>query len=152
MPTTFGKSDLPSDIEALCSDVIKAAIDVHREIGPGLLESIYERAMIVELERRAVPAQRQVEVPILYRGQRIGDHRIDLLVGSMLVVELKSVTELLPIHAAQTLTYLRIGRFPLGLLINFNVPLVRHGLRRILNPQWRSVIVPNASSPRLLTE
>ena len=146
MQTQFRKADLPPDVEALCSTVISAAIDVHRELGPGLLEVVYERAMAMELERRTIPFKRQVEMPVSYRGSVIGEHRVELLVGDKIVVELKAVVELLPLHDAQTLTYLRIGQFPLGLIINFHVPLMRFGLRRILNPRWRDLVVPSIRS------
>jgi len=111
-------------------------------IGPGFLESIYEEALCVELDLRRIPFRRQVPFPLQYKGRDIAEARLDLVVGDKLVVELKAVTVLLPIHAAQILSYLKAGSFPLGLLLNFNVPILRQGIRRVIwNPRkLRSVI------------
>jgi GxxExxY protein len=114
--------------------IIGAAIEVHRTIGPGLLESVYEECMVMELELRGMRVQGQQPVPLVYKGRRIGaDLKIDLIVNDRVVVELKSVEHLLPIHDAQTITYLRLTGKPFGLLINFNVPLVKDGIHRFLN-------------------
>lgn len=112
--------------------VIGAAIAVHRELGPGFLESVYEEALCVELAARGIEYARQVPVSILYRGHRVGDARLDLLVCSVLVVELKAVETLLPVHQAQTISYLRATGYRLGLLINFNVPTLSVGIKRIV--------------------
>lgn len=116
------------------SPIIAAAIEVHRHLGPGLLESIYERAMRQELILRGVPYQCQVAVPITYKGVDLqADYRIDLLVNDTVVVELKAVEKILPVHEAQLLTYLRVTQKPVGLLINFNVPVLANGIvRRVL--------------------
>jgi GxxExxY protein len=115
--------------------VIGAAIEVHRHLGPGFLESTYEEALCVELDLRGIPFRRQVPVPIRYKSHEIAEARLDLLVGAQLVVELKTVAALLPIHMAQLLSYLKAGRFRLGLLVNFNVPVLRQGIRRLIwNP------------------
>jgi GxxExxY protein len=112
--------------------VIAAAIEVHRELGPGLLESIYEAAMVIELRRSGLAVERQVEVPLLYKGEPLGtSYRVDLLVAEELVVELKAVDRLAPVHTAQLLTYLRLLKVPTGLLINFNQAQLRQGLKRI---------------------
>ena len=112
--------------------VIGAAIEVHRALGPGLLESAYAAALAVELGTRGVPYAREVPVPIAYKGQALGVcYRIDLLVSESVVVEVKSVEAIHPIHVAQTLTYLRLGRYPVALLLNFNVPSLRHGITRL---------------------
>jgi GxxExxY protein len=114
--------------------VLGAAIEVHRELGPGLLESVYELALCRELWIRQLRVERQVPVSIKYKGADLDTHVcIDLLVESAVVVELKAVERLAPIHHAQVLTYLRLAGYPVGLLLNFNVRLLRHGMRRILN-------------------
>lgn len=102
-------------------------------LGPGLLESVYESAMCIELQSRGIQFERQVKLDIEYRGVRIGEGRIDFLIDSKLVVELKAIQALLPIHGSQLLTYLRAGGFQLGLLINFNVNLLKNGIRRVIN-------------------
>jgi len=127
-------------------EVIGSAIEVHRALGPGLLESIYAECLAVELRLRQLQFERQVPVPVLYKGQRVcTDLRIDLLVNECVVVELKSVETLIPIHDAQLLTYLRLTGKSVGLLINFNVPVLRDGLRRLVN-QYRGLRV--SASPR----
>ena len=112
--------------------VIGAAIDVHRALGPGFLESVYEEALCVELALRRVPFARQVPIEVQYKGRTVGQLRIDLLVDASLVVEIKAVEELAPIHLAQTLSYLSATRLRLGLLITFNVHLLRQGIRRVI--------------------
>jgi GxxExxY protein len=113
--------------------VIGAAIEVHRLMGPGLLESVYQRCMEEELRLRGCTAEHQVRVPLNYKGIEVGDDLImDLYYPERLVVELKAVEKLLPIHEAQLLTYLRLSRTRVGLLINFNVPVLVHGLKRMV--------------------
>ena len=113
--------------------VIGAAIAVHRELGPGLLESTYEACFCGELTERGIPFERQKAVPLRYRGLVLDEGmRLDVLVGGELVVELKSVERFIDIHSAQVLTYLKMGGYPVGLLINFNVPLLRRGIRRFV--------------------
>jgi len=117
----------------LTHNIIGAAIEVHRSLGPGLLESAYEACLCHELSLRAIPYQRQRELPIEYKGHPIeAAYRIDLLVNQQVVLELKSVDALLPIHEAQLLTYLKLGGWSLGLLINFNVPILTQGIRRLI--------------------
>jgi hypothetical protein len=117
----------------LTHTVIGAAIEVHRTLGPGLRESAYEPCLAHELTLRGLPHERQIELPIQYKGQPINAaYRIDLLVNQELVLEIKSVEALHPIHEAQLLTYLKLGRWPLGLLINFNVPDLKEGIRRLI--------------------
>ena len=112
--------------------VIASAIEVHRELGPGLLERIYEAAMNIELRLRGLNVERQVEVPMLYKGESLGSsYRVDLLVERDLVVELKAVDRLAPVHTAQLLTYLRLLKVPTGLLINFNQAQLRQGIKRV---------------------
>lgn len=114
--------------------VIGAAIEVHRHLGPGLLETIYEGALYRELQLRGIEAEKQVLMPIQYKGLQFDTRlRLDLVVTNRLVVEVKAVDHLAPIHRAQLLTYLRLSRLRLGLLINFNVETLRSGIRRIVN-------------------
>jgi len=118
----------------LSSQVIKAAIAVHRALGPGLLESVYQACLVAELKSMGIPLQEQVAVPIIYRGQRLAtDLRIDVLVQGIIVVEVKAVAELHPIHTAQLLTYLKLTEKKLGLLINFNTTKLVDGLERVMN-------------------
>ena len=111
--------------------VIGAAVAVHRTLGPGFLESAYQSALAAEFEYLSVPFEREWPIPILYRDRVLDTHfRLDFLVGGLLVVELKAVEAILPLHTAQLLTYMRLGGFGTGLLINFNVPLLRQGIIR----------------------
>ena len=115
----------------LTHDIIGAAIDVHRCLGPGLLESAYERCLSIELSQRGIPFERQIELPVYYKGHAVDcSYRIDLLVAREVVLEIKAVETLLPIHEAQLLTYLKLGGWRLGLLINFNVEVLKLGIRR----------------------
>jgi GxxExxY protein len=114
-------------------EVIGAAIDVHRLLGPGLLESTYEQCLCRELSLRQVPFVRQVSLPVEYKGLKLDcSYRLDLLVASSVVVEVKAVSALEPIHAAQLLTYMKLGCWRDGLLLNFNVPVLRNGIRRMI--------------------
>ncbi|MBZ5667432.1 MAG: GxxExxY protein [Acidobacteriia bacterium] len=120
--------------EALTEGIIGAAIEVHRELGPGLLESVYEECMCQELQLRGIPFLAQVELPVVYKGRETnGKYRIDLIIADEVVVELKSVERLLGVHEAQLLTYLKLTGKHVGLIINFNVPVLHRGiLRRVL--------------------
>ena len=113
--------------------VIGAAIEVHKHLGPGLLESAYEECLCHELNLRNIQFQRQVPLPVVYKGTKLDcGYRIDLLVKNEVVVELKAVEGILPIHEAQTLTYMRLGGWKVGLIINFNVPIVVKGVKRLV--------------------
>jgi GxxExxY protein len=125
----------PEELDELARAVIGAAIEVHRQLGAGLPEESYEGALDVEMTSRGIPFERQKRVEIIYKGVVVGVGRIDFLVGGKLVVEVKSVEALLPIHRLQTLSYMRIIGQPLGLLINFNVALLKQGIRRIIATQ-----------------
>ena len=126
--------DIKLASDPLTDRVIGAAIEVHRHLGPGLLESVYAAALEHELCARGVSFSSEVLLPIQYKGADLdGSLRIDLLIENELVVELKSVEAVLPVHCSQVLTYLRVGRFTRGLLINFNVSLLVNGLRRFVN-------------------
>jgi GxxExxY protein len=123
----------PSDeLDRLARTVLAAAIEVHCGLGPGLLESIYEEALGLELGLREVAFARQVSLVVQYKGHVVGHARIDLLVDRRLVVELKAVDTLAPLHVAQVLSYLRMAHLPLALLINFNVPVLLRGVKRIV--------------------
>lgn len=118
----------------ISEQIIGAAIEVHKAIGPGLLESAYEACLKHELKLRGLAVEVQRPLPIEYKGLKLDcGYRIDLLVEGQVVVELKAVQSLDPIHDAQLLTYLKIGGWNLGLLINFNVPLLKQGIRRMVN-------------------
>ena len=123
------------DINKLSSKIIKAAINVHKELGPGLLESVYQSCMIIELKIMEIRVDSEVPVPVEYRGNEITDQgfRIDLLVEDQIIVELKSVEKVKDIHKKQLLTYLKLTDKPLGLLINFNETLLKNGITRIIN-------------------
>jgi GxxExxY protein len=118
---------------SISEKVIGAAIEVHRHLGPGLLESSYQACLCRELELREIPYRSQVDLPLEYKGVQIAKgYVIDLLIEDSLVVEIKSMDKLLPIHFAQLMTYLRLLRAPAGLLMNFNVDTLPNGIRRIL--------------------
>jgi GxxExxY protein len=113
--------------------IIGAAIEVHRHLGPGLLESSYQTCMCRELELRGVTYESQIVLPIEYKGVHVGNgYVIDLLIEGAVIVEIKSVKRLLPIHSAQLMTYMRLRRLSSGLLLNFNVTILPRGIRRIL--------------------
>ncbi|MBI1370941.1 MAG: GxxExxY protein [Planctomycetes bacterium] len=126
-----GPGERRLDHDAQTESVIGAAIEVHRILGPGFLESVYEMALVHELTIRRIAFARQVDVDIDYKGQTVGAGRLDFLVGGNLVVELKAVDTILPIHTAQVLSYLKATRKKTALLINFNVTTLKDGLRRI---------------------
>lgn len=121
-------------LNSITEKIIGAAIEIHRVLGPGLLESAYEECLCYELSRQDLPFTRQVELPVIYKEIKLDcGYRIDLLIENAIIVELKAVERILPIHEAQLLTYLKLLDCPLGLLINFNVPAVRYGIKRIVN-------------------
>lgn len=120
------------DLNGVTEQIIGAAIEVHRAIGPGLLESAYEECLAHEFGLRGLRFGRQVALPVVYKGVKLDcGYRLDFLVENAVVLELKAVDSLLPIHEAQLLTYLRLGGWCLGLLINFNVPVLRKGIKRL---------------------
>ena len=120
------------ELDRYASRVVRCAVEVHRLLGPGFLESVYERALCVELGLQGVPFQRQVPVTLDYKGHLVGESRVDLLVAGRLVVELKAVDALAPIHGVQIRSYLKATKCVLGLLINFNVPVLLRGVRRVI--------------------
>lgn len=123
-----------SEYNILSSKIINAAIDVHKELGPGLLESVYEFCLVEELKSRGLKYETQVRLPIVYKGKQLDkEFIIDILVEDMLIIELKSVEVILPVHEVQLVTYLKLANKKLGLLINFNVPVLHEGIRRRIN-------------------
>jgi GxxExxY protein len=114
--------------------IIGASIEVHRILGPGLLESAYEECLCRELDMRSIAYQRQVPLPIYYKGKNLDcGYRLDLLVGDEIVVEIKAIDHLLPVHEAQVITYLKLGGWHIGLLINFNTPVLKQGIKRLVH-------------------
>jgi len=121
-------------VNGLTEKIIGAAIEVHRELGPGLLESAYEECLAHELTLRRVPFKRQQSLPITYKAVKLDcGYRLDLLVEQRVIVEIKAVERIIPIHQSQLLSYLRLSRIKWGLLLNFNVPVLRQGIRRMAN-------------------
>ena len=121
-------------VDRIAEQIIGASIDVHRTLGPGLLESAYEACLAYELQDRGLKVETQVALPVKYREVRLDcGYRLDLLVERLVIVELKAVAEISPLHQAQLLSYLRLADLPLGLLINFNVRVLRDGIRRLAN-------------------
>ena len=114
------------------AELIAAATEVHRWLGPGFLESVYDEALCVELRHRGVPFARQAPISVLYKGETVGQARVDLAIDNRLIVELKAVESLAPIHLAQLLSYRKATRLPLGLLINFNVTVLLRGVKRVV--------------------
>jgi GxxExxY protein len=121
------------DVDSITEGIIGDAIAVHRELGPGLLESTYEACLCSLLAHRGFEVERQVPMPVVFQGERLEcGYRLDLLVERSVVVELKSIAKLEPVHFAQMMTYLRLSGCEVGLLINFNVPRLTDGLRRVV--------------------
>jgi GxxExxY protein len=123
------------NINNLSGQIVNTAMNVHRELGPGLLESVYQACLVMELESQGFNAQSEVPQPVLYRGREVAaaGFRMDLLVEDEVVVELKSVSSVQSVHIKQLLTYLRLSKKPLGLLINFNESLLKNGITRVAN-------------------
>ena len=142
------RGDLAEELNSLSESILGAAIAVHRELGPGLLESVYETCLAQELTKRGLPFRRQIPMPVTYDGVRIdGGYRIDLLVADRVVVEVKAVRQIVQTHQAQLLTYLRLSQSPLGLLLNFNVPVLKEGITRLVHgfPDLCATSVSSAS-------
>ena len=134
---TSNMSRSRADVDALTEKVIGYAIEVHRTLGPGLLEGVYRECLIVELAAAQLGVQSERRVHLEYKGQPIrGELKLDLLIEGCLVVELKAVEVLLPVHLAQVITYLKLTGCPAGLLMNFNTTSLRAGLRRLDHPDW----------------
>ena len=128
-----GRGEPTARHDLLAREVVDSAFAVHKALGPGLLESVYEQCLAYELHTRGIEARRQVAAPVIYREIRMdGGYRIDMVVADLVAVEIKAVERTLPIHEAQLLTYLKLSGHRLGLLINFNVPLIKQGITRLL--------------------
>jgi GxxExxY protein len=123
------------ELNKLSSQIIKAAINIHKELGPGLLESVYQSCMVIELSNMGVKVRSEVPLPVFYHGHIVHEEgfRLDMLVEDKIVVELKSVEQVQGVHKKQLFTYLRLAKKPLGLLINFNEILLKNGIVRIIN-------------------
>ena len=123
-------------LDQIAARIVDAAFCVHSQLGPGLLEGVYEVCLAHELKKRGLRVERQVALPVIYDGVRIeAGLRLDLLVNEMLIVEIKAVETILPVHKAQVLTYLKLRNCQLGLLINFNVPVIKDGIKRLILSQ-----------------
>jgi GxxExxY protein len=121
-----------AEVDAFASSVLDAAMEVHRTLGAGFLESVYEKALAIELTIRGIPYICQAPIALSYKGHPVGEAKLDFLVGGLLIVELKAVEAIHPIHHAQVINYLKATKLNLGLLINFNVPLLKDGIKRIV--------------------
>src|SRR5580698_8454565 len=121
-------------LDSITRRIIGAAIEVHRRLGPGLLESAYEACLTYELQQAGIQVERQKPLPVIYREVKLDcGYRIDLVVEDEIIVEIKAVEKLLPIHEAQLLSYLRLAKKKVGLLMNFHVPVIKNGVKRIVN-------------------
>ena len=122
------------ELERIGAKIVDAAFHVHKELGPGLLESVYEYCLIEELKSRNLTVNSQMRLPIIYKGKRLNkEFVIDVLVENMIIIELKAVEIILPVHEVQLLTYMKLADKKLGYLINFNVPLIKNGIKRKIN-------------------
>lgn len=132
---------VPDEIETLASQTVSAAFAVHKALGPGLLESAYQECLQIELALVGLTIEREKPLPLIYRGHAIDNaYRLDLIINGKLLVELKAIEAVQAIHRVQVTTYLKLLQFPLGLLINFNVPLIKDGITRVLNLNFQSNI------------
>ena len=128
-----GRQEPTPEVDALARVVVDAGLAVHRELGPGLLESSYEFCLAHELSLRGIASQRQLGLPVHYKGAKLDmGYRLDLLVANLIIVEVKAIEALTPLHEAQILTYMKLTGCQLGFLMNFNVPLFKNGLRRFI--------------------
>ena len=126
---------MPLEHEELTGQIIGAAIEVHRELGPGFVESVYEAALVIELRQRGIPFERQLPIPVVYKGVEVHRHRLDLFVANEIVVELKAVKELVPEHFAIVRSYLRAARRDHGLLLNFSKQTLK--VKRVIAREQR---------------
>jgi GxxExxY protein len=139
--------EFTSEVDGITSEVLHAAIEVHRDLGPGLLESSYETCLEFELVERGLRVERQKPFPLVYRSIKLEPaYRVDLLVQDSVIVEVKALEQVLPVHYAQLLSYLRLARLPVGLLINFNVTSLKKGIRRVVNSYIPSPRPPRSSA------
>ena len=140
-------NDVAEDIDSLSRQVVDCVFQVHKNLGAGYLEKIYEDCLCLELEERGITFQRQFPVNLLYKGKSISaDFRLDLVVNNQILIELKAVENLHPVHEAQIYSYLQMTQLPLGLLINFNVPLIKDGIRRFVPKKLRNFVTSRKDS------
>lgn len=137
--------EIPEELNAISQRIIGGAIEVHRVLGPGLLEKLYEEALVHELILNGLRVQRQHAIRLVYKGRELIGQRLDLVVESLVVVELKSVVDIPEVYLSTLLGYLRAGEYPLGLLINFNVPVLVKGVHRRVNS--RALVRLSSSGP-----
>jgi len=129
----FKEKEKMADIEAIATDVVDCAIKVHKALGPGLLESAYQHCHAYELKKRGWDAETEIKLPLIYEDQKIDvGYKIDTLINKLVIVENKIVESLLPVHEAQLLTYMKLSGCKLGFLLNWNVPLMKHGIKRFV--------------------
>ncbi len=129
----MGFTSVPEDVNLLSKHALDSAFKVHKELGPGLLESVYETCLFYELKKLGLKVEKQVKLPIIYDGIKLdADLRLDIWLDKKLIIEVKSVERILPVHEAQLLTYLKMTKNRLGLLLNFNVPLLKQGIKRVI--------------------
>jgi GxxExxY protein len=127
-------SKIPVDLESLSYKIIGLAIEVHRQLGPGLLESAYQQCLYYEIKKAGLKVEKEITLPIIYKDIKLDQgYRIDLLIEDSLVIELKTVESFTSVHFAQILTYLKLGNYPLGLLINYNSKILRNNIKRFIN-------------------
>ncbi len=132
-------STIDSQIEGIAKDIVDCAFHVHRYFGPGMLESIYEQALFRALQKKNRNPVRQISVPVYYEGELLdGGFRADIIVNEQILIEIKACENLLPVHRAQTLSYIRLCKLSLGFLINFNVPIIKNGIVRIIDERFAS--------------
>ena len=135
-----------SVVNRLTDAIIGAAIEVHKYLGPGLLESTYEECLAAEFVMRDIAFERQNKIPLVYKGMKLrSELRVDFIAEKTVIIELKSVEALVPVHRAQLLTYLNLSDNPVGLLMNFNVPVLKDGIKRMINPNYR-IVWPNVNT------
>jgi GxxExxY protein len=128
------QDQVPARVEMIATAIVDAAIVVHRTLGPGLLESAYEACLCYELSKRHISFRRQVDLPVRYEEILIETgYRIDVLVDECVIIEIKAAESIIPIHEAQLLTYLKLAKIRVGFILNFNVPLMKHGIKRMVN-------------------
>ncbi len=127
--------ELSDELNALIERVLGAAIEVHRALGPGYLERVYEEALAVEMSLRGIKFERQYPVAVVYKGHPCGDGKLDFLVEGVLILELKTVDALGEIHRAQVISYLKVTNLEIGLLLNFQVPIMKEGIKRVIRTQ-----------------
>ncbi len=127
-------AEVIKDLEKFAKEIVDSSIQVHKEMGPGLLESVYQQCLLKELQLRSIIVSEQVPIPLVYKGYKLSkEYVIDILVEGEIILELKAVEIILPVHEAQLISYLKLADKRMGFLLNFNVPLMKNGLKRFVN-------------------